>query len=116
MGLEKGVGREAVYVYYLGRLLDVDVTVKETDMRRKLAYMVAVVAAVVALQWAVPSADSAAVQESAAAKACPSATSCPAETQAACPTDKASCPVGNSATTGEQPADKSCCPSSVKKV
>ena len=85
-------------------------------MRRKLAYLVAVVAAVAALQWAVPSADSAAVQESETARTCPATSSCPAEKKAACPADKASCPVDGSATTEKQAAGQSCCPNSVKKV
>ena len=85
-------------------------------MRRKLAYLVAVVAAVVALQWAVPSADSAAVQEAEAARTCPATASCPAEKKATCPTDKSSCPLEESATTQKHPAGQSCCPGSVKKV
>ena len=65
-------------------------------MRRKVSYLIAVVAAIGLLQFAIPSADSAVseVQEE-TVQSCPSAKEAEAkDCTKVCPEDKASCPEG----------------------
>jgi hypothetical protein len=71
-------------------------------MRRKVSYLIAVVAAIGLLQFAIPSADSAVseVQEE-SVQSCPANKGCPSAKEAeakdctkVCPEDKANCPEG----------------------
>jgi hypothetical protein len=68
-------------------------------MRKKLSYLVAVIAAIGLLQFAIPSDSAVSEVKEEAVQSCPANKSCPTDKEAkdctkVCPEDKASCPEG----------------------